>query len=133
MYYEINIAKQNKTIGANGRYEHYFATADRSITDRIRMEKVYADIKKAFPEPDFKISVVRWELVGETINMSLPVKEQKTETKQITTDYCPRTGLLIVTQHEPDNERSVFLTKEDITDIMSEALKHRIADQADFN
>jgi len=54
--------------------------------------------------------------------------------KQITTDYDPKTGLLIVTQHEGDsNERSIFLTKEDITDIVTEALKHRIADREDFN
>lgn len=55
--------------------------------------------------------------------------------KQITVGYDPRTGLLIVTQHEgdEDNERSVFLTEEDIDDINTEAEQHRIAHRSDFN
>ena len=136
MYYEINIAKLNKRIGANGRYEHYFATAERSITSKEQLKSVYAELRKAFPEPEFKINVTYWEKIGQPVdmgNMSSP--EVEAVKKQITTDYCPRTGLLVVTQHEgdADNERSVFLTKEDVVDIEWEAKKHRLANRADFN
>lgn len=71
MYYEINVAKQNKKIGANGRYDHYFATAERSITDKQTLKKVYADLKKAFPEPDFKIEVTCWQKVGKPVDTEL--------------------------------------------------------------
>ncbi len=61
-------------------------------------------------------------------------KDESTEKKQILTDYCPRTGLLVVTQDEGDelNERSVFLTLEDVQDINAEAKLHRLANRKDF-
>ena len=44
MYYEINIAKQNHS----GNYEHYFATAPRSITNKTRLKEVVLDLKEKF-------------------------------------------------------------------------------------
>ena len=60
MYYEINIAK-------NG--SHFFATAERSITDRKKLSTVYNKLKEAFPEEEgYSIMVNRYEERGTWIN-----------------------------------------------------------------
>lgn len=51
--YEINVSKRE----ADGGYRHYFATASRSITNRLALEKVVADFVNRFPSPEFNISV----------------------------------------------------------------------------
>lgn len=53
MYYEINVAKKNE----KGDYEHYFATAKRSITTKTRLKIIVTDFMEKFPEPEFSISV----------------------------------------------------------------------------
>lgn len=56
MYYEINVA-------LNGR--HFFATAERSITDRKSLDTVLSVFKQKFPENEgYSISVTRWEQIG---------------------------------------------------------------------
>lgn len=40
---------------------HLFATAPRSCTDIWKFAKVYDEIKKRFPEPEFQVSVTHWE------------------------------------------------------------------------
>lgn len=61
MYYEINVS-------LNGR--HFFATAERSITDIHKAKEVYALFTKHFPEDEgYKITVTRWEKVGRPVNM----------------------------------------------------------------
>lgn len=61
MYYEINVS-------LNGR--HLFATAERSITSRIQMEKMYELFLEKFPESEgYKLSVVKYEKIGEIIKM----------------------------------------------------------------
>ncbi len=58
MSYEINISK--KTINHSGiGYNHFFATAERSINDSNKLKEVYAELSKAFPMPEYKISI--WE------------------------------------------------------------------------
>jgi hypothetical protein len=57
MYYEINVAKKVKRIGQSERYEHYFATAPRSITfykDAVRKLKEFMVL---FPSPTYEISI----------------------------------------------------------------------------
>ena len=62
MYYEINVAFKGR---------HFFATADRSITDRKTAEDTYRIFQKKFPASEgYEISVRRWELVGTPITFS---------------------------------------------------------------
>jgi len=59
MYFEINVA-------LNGR--HFFATAERSITDIDTCHKVYNLFKKKFPEIEgYSIEVTKIETIGHTI------------------------------------------------------------------
>ena len=62
MYYEINVAKNGK---------HFFATAERSITNIKKAEEVYMLFKEKFPKSDgYEISVERWEKIGEFVDMN---------------------------------------------------------------
>jgi hypothetical protein len=57
MYYEINVAKKVNRAGQPERYEHYFATAPRSITyyrDAVRKVKEFV---KLFPAPEYEITI----------------------------------------------------------------------------
>lgn len=60
MYYEINVAK-------NGR--HFFATAQRSITDEKHLRDVYNSFRETFKKPDYKITVTKYNLEGRGIIM----------------------------------------------------------------
>jgi hypothetical protein len=61
MYYEINIALNGK---------HFFATDERSITNKDKLEDIYNVFKEKFPkEEGYDISVTRFELAGKYINM----------------------------------------------------------------
>lgn len=61
MYYEINVA-------CNGK--HFFATAERSITNPWDLkEKLKVFIQK-FPESEgYKLSVTKWKKTGETLEI----------------------------------------------------------------
>lgn len=62
MYYEINVAKLNKKTG---RYEHFFATDERSIISVSKLEEVVNVFYKKFPEEEgYKISITHWRKVG---------------------------------------------------------------------
>lgn len=51
MFYEINIS-------FNGR--HFFATAERSITDRATLKKVYSVLSLKFPKDEgYEISITQ--------------------------------------------------------------------------
>lgn len=65
MYYEINIAKRN----AKGEYIHYFATAERSITTIDNAKEIYNELCKAFPEPNYNITVSKIEKIGTFIDV----------------------------------------------------------------
>lgn len=59
-YYEI-------TISLGG--QHYFATAERSITSGFHFEAMVRDFKKRYPESEgFKVTAVYWEKIGRTMN-----------------------------------------------------------------
>lgn len=67
MYYEINVSKLNPKTG---RYEHLFATAERSIASPWALKRAYAEIAPRFKEADgYKVTVERWEKSGHLINM----------------------------------------------------------------
>lgn len=61
MYYEINVALNGK---------HFFATAERSITNKWKLKEVYNVIKEKFPQEDgYDISVTLYETVGKFVDM----------------------------------------------------------------
>ena len=61
MYYEINVSHNGK---------HLFATAERSLTTREDMEKLYGIFKEKFPEYDgYKVSVTYWEKIGQPVKL----------------------------------------------------------------
>ena len=63
MYYEINIAKDG---------HHFFATAERSITNMVQAKEMYILFKEKFPESEgYEISVTRWDKVGKSIDMEM--------------------------------------------------------------
>lgn len=61
MYYEINVVKDGK---------HFFATAERSITNLEQCKKVLKEFQKFFKESEgYKISVKRYDLIGNPMDM----------------------------------------------------------------
>lgn len=73
MYYEINVAKFNKETC---RYEHYFATSERSIPTLSCLQRVLRDFIVRFPEKEgFRISAEQWEKRGNVINIYTLLKE----------------------------------------------------------
>lgn len=62
MYYEITVSK-------NGY--HFFATAERSIITKQKLDIVYNALKEKFPrEEGYKIDVTKWEKTGKFIEMT---------------------------------------------------------------
>lgn len=57
MYYEINVSKLTKRAGIGERYEHYFATAKRSITFYEDACEMLKEFQKIFPAPEFNITI----------------------------------------------------------------------------
>ena len=68
-YYEINVSRDTGSA-QSPRFVHFFATAERSITNETELHKVYDALKLAFPLPEFLITVTRWETTGRQINMT---------------------------------------------------------------
>lgn len=61
MYYEINVAKDGY---------HFFATAERSITNWKQAKEMYNLFKEKFPESEgYHISMTKWEKTGYSIHM----------------------------------------------------------------
>ena len=61
MYYEINVALNGK---------HFFATAERSITNKWKLKEVYNVIKEKFPQDEgYDISVTLYETIGKSVDM----------------------------------------------------------------
>ena len=61
MYYEINVTLNGK---------HFFATAERSITNRWDLNNKLKIFVDKFPkEEGYEISVTKWEKVGITVNI----------------------------------------------------------------
>ena len=61
MYYEINVALNGK---------HFFATTERSITNKWKLKEVYSVIKEKFPQEEgYEISVTLYETIGKSVDM----------------------------------------------------------------
>ncbi len=66
MYYEINVSKKNTKTG---RYEHLFATAERSIRSMAELKRVWREISAKFSGEEYHLSVTRIETLGQTVNI----------------------------------------------------------------
>ena len=67
MYYEINVSKLNPNTR---RYEHYFATSERSIISLSSLVDMVDDFRIRFPESEgFNIACTKWETRGEKIEI----------------------------------------------------------------
>ena len=61
MYYEINVSLNGK---------HFFATAERSITNPWDLKDKLNIFIEKFPESEgYKISVTKWEKVGQDMDI----------------------------------------------------------------
>ncbi|HLO91537.1 MAG TPA: hypothetical protein VK172_10275 [Lentimicrobium sp.] len=70
MGYEINVSKRINRLGED-RYEHYFATAERSIGYcKVTLKELVEKFKVAFPEPDFKVDVWNIEKTGAPVDVN---------------------------------------------------------------
>ena len=68
MFYEVNISKFNKKTVPNS-YRHYFATAPRSITNKLDLKIILEDFVVKFPEPEFNITVTKDEQVQKSVDI----------------------------------------------------------------
>ena len=67
MYYEINISK-------NGH--HFFATAERSLTNYDDMKRALAVFVEKFPKSEgYEILVTQWERKGKQLDLVALIKE----------------------------------------------------------
>lgn len=59
MNIEINVAKKTaeKDYKGNPTYKHFFATAERSITNSDELKKVLPIMREKFPFPEYRITV----------------------------------------------------------------------------
>lgn len=62
--YAINVSKQ----APDGHYRHFFATDKRSVDSESDLQRVLPALRKAFPEPEFRIDVTQWKRVGEILD-----------------------------------------------------------------
>jgi len=53
MYYEININK----LKTSNHYAHYFATAKRSITNKVDAALMLRNLEDKFPMPEYRITI----------------------------------------------------------------------------
>lgn len=69
MHYDINVA-------LNGR--HFFATDERSVRNAIDLHKVLTVLLAKFPASEgYTISVTRFELRGESVNVPAFMEQQQ--------------------------------------------------------
>lgn len=64
-HYEINICRLVTPAGLDRpRYQHFFATAERSLVTDADLEHVLPVILAAFPEPEYRVEVSYWKTEG---------------------------------------------------------------------
>ena len=78
MYYEINVAKlSEKDLLGSKHYDHFFATAERSITSDHHLKEVLRHFVILFPSPAFEISVFQYKLYRDEIDLKELVKSNQ--------------------------------------------------------
>ncbi len=67
MRYEFNVCKMTK----DGAYIHLFSTSDRSALDYVSAKALYKELCDAFPEPLYKITIIKWPVDGFLVDPEL--------------------------------------------------------------
>lgn len=67
MWYEINVAKWTRQADGKERYVHLFATDERSLKTEAKAKDLYHLLCLKFPEPEYHVSVIRWNSNGQEI------------------------------------------------------------------
>ena len=70
-HYEINVSKaRGLNYQGEPHYVHFFATHERSCVTAEAMREVHAEIVKAFPSPEFKVTVTKHMFRGQYIEVN---------------------------------------------------------------
>ena len=66
MYYEINVA-----LKVNGKYQHYFATAERSIDNAEKAVHIANELQEMYDEKfgidNVRVTITKWQKIGKEI------------------------------------------------------------------
>jgi hypothetical protein len=63
MWFRINVARRQYS----GRYEHFFATAEESLTSKATALDAFQELSRAFPFPHYNITVSIMETTGKQV------------------------------------------------------------------
>lgn len=68
MHYELNVARKSQDDGVGDfyYYDHFFATAERSLATKDELIEAAAIFFRAFPPPEFQVSACRYDDPVET-------------------------------------------------------------------
>lgn len=67
-FWSINVAaKHGRDWEGKDKYAHFFKV-DIKGHQVSEAQAVFDELKERFPEPDFKITVTRWEVTGSHVN-----------------------------------------------------------------
>ena len=66
MYYEINVA-----LKVNGKYQHCFATAERSIDNEEKAVHIANELQEMYDEKfgidNVRVTITKWQKIGKEI------------------------------------------------------------------
>lgn len=65
-HYEINVSRRD----TDGKYRHYFATSEHSISDTFKAQEIYNALSDKFPSPEFKVDITHYALSGTQLTSS---------------------------------------------------------------
>jgi hypothetical protein len=63
-HFEVNVAERTTYQDGRVAYKHLFATAERSITDVAKAQHIADMLRRAFPAPQYEVTVTEWEATG---------------------------------------------------------------------
>lgn len=66
MSYVINVAKSRRTPGLGHQFAHFFRVEVDGPEERAK--EVWAEIAARFPDPQFDVTVTRWENIGHEVD-----------------------------------------------------------------
>lgn len=64
MRYAVNVSRRVPDSAGSFRYEHLFATHERSILDEHKAKLVFKELRSKFKYPAYQIHVTRYEDCG---------------------------------------------------------------------
>jgi hypothetical protein len=68
MGYRINVARRTHFAGDDYRYSHLFATDPETLINACEAAEVLKKLQKAFPAPDYDVSISERQATGKPLN-----------------------------------------------------------------